>query len=247
MARRPPPWSVVIESNIGGGKSTCLGLLQKNSDFQCHYEPVHKWENMPCSNGQQINLLHDFYSNPNLYAFELQEWARLTFLQDLLASGPPKGAGTVLAHIRERCVFSCEVFVAAGQFLTPAQETIVTGWQELLWDANGLGSYKLRPDVVIYLQVSPDTCLARVRNRNRTGEESITRQYLGRLENEYQRWLKRLKTQGVRVVHVAAEGPPQEVARRVEKCIRSLAFTYRPSSRPSLPTLCQGASSHQKD
>jgi deoxyadenosine/deoxycytidine kinase len=202
---------------------------------------------MPCSNGQQINLLSEYYSNPHMYAFELQEWARLTFLQDLLASGPSKGSGTVLAHIRERCVFSGEVFVAAGEFLTPVQETIVTSWQKLLWEANGLGSYRLRPDVLVYLQVSPDTCLDRIRKRKRTGEENITRQYLGRLENEYQKWLKRMKTQGVRVVHVAAEGPPQEVARRVEKCIRSLAFTYRPSSQSWWPTLCQGASPHQKD
>jgi deoxyadenosine/deoxycytidine kinase len=156
---------------------------------------------MPCSNGQRVNLLNEYYSNPHLYAFELQEWARLTFLQDLLASGPPKSSGALLAHVRERCVFSGEVFVAAGKILTPVQETIVTGWQELLWTADGLGSHKLRPDVLIYLQVTPDTCLARVRKRSRPGEENITRQYLGRLENEYQKWLKRLKTQGVRVWH----------------------------------------------
>ncbi len=183
-------------------------------------EPVCKWERIPINIGQPINLLKEYYSNPNLYAFELQEWARLTFLENTL-SEPPSNQ-PILAQIWERCVFSGDVFVAAGGFLTPLQETITSCWQRFIWDLEYIGPMRIRPDAIIYLKVAPEVCLARVKKRNRTGEENITREYLDRLESEYEKWLKIMKDRGVRIANVDGGRPPEEVAEQVGSCICSL-------------------------
>jgi deoxyadenosine/deoxycytidine kinase len=197
-----------------------MGLLQKRKIFWCQHEPVHKWEKMVDAQGTPFNLLKEYYRNPPLYAFELQEWARLTFLQNTLQE-PPQNQ-PVLAQIWERCIFSGEVFVAAGDFLTPLQVTINKGWQEFIWNLEYVGPMRIRPNAIIYLDVAPDICLARIRSRNRKGEENITRGYLERLEAEYQKWLTGMKQKGVQIANINGELSPEEVARRVERCVRSL-------------------------
>jgi deoxyadenosine/deoxycytidine kinase len=50
------------------------------------------------------------------------------------------------------------------------------------------------PTVLIYLSARPETCLERIKQRNRPQEKNITLEYLQLIHNGYQRLLKEAKT-----------------------------------------------------
>lgn len=212
---RARPLTVVLESNIAGGKSTCIDILQQEPSLFCQSEPVALWESLATAEGDTVNLVLAFYKNPRRFCFELQEIVRLTFLEQL-ETEPPAGRA-VEARVLERCIFSSEVFTRAGGHLTPAQEAIFMHWQEFLWRQESL-----RPDLLIYLEVSPRVCMERVRGRARPGEEKVTWKYLCQLNQQYRRWLRNMSGQGVQIAKVDGDQSKENVAREVQEIIRAV-------------------------
>lgn len=49
------------------------------------------------------------------------------------------------------------------------------------------------PSIVFFLKVSPEVALERIRSRGRSFEHDITLEYLERLDDEYETWLKRME------------------------------------------------------
>ena len=69
--------SIIIEGNIGAGKSTVLNILKQNLDiFKIIEEPVTKWTNI-----DGVNLLKNFYQEPKKWAFPLQVWISATMIE----------------------------------------------------------------------------------------------------------------------------------------------------------------------
>ncbi len=196
-----------------------MDYLQTIPDLFCQKEPVDKWQRLTTKEGEDINLLRNYYQDPCRYAFELQEFIRLTFLE-VLHEDPPIGL-IPYARVCERCIFSCEVFIAASGGLTSTQAAIVHRWHEHLWQEQLSGDRHVKPDLLIFLKVQPKTCLERVRKRNREGEEKVTLSYLLRLDEEYHKWLQSMRVQGVVIDIVNGERSPEVVARDVEELIRS--------------------------
>jgi deoxyadenosine/deoxycytidine kinase len=214
------PWLVILESNIAGGKSTCIEQLKTAKDLFCQREPVTQWECLKTGFNKEVNLLGKYYQDPQKHIFELQELIRLTFLEVLQQK--PFTEAPIHARICERCLFSCEVFIEAGGYLTEIQAAIIEKWQKFLWEEKLEGVGKIRPDLIIFLAVRPQVCLQRVRRRNRPGEGQIDLSYLTQLEHEYEKWLGGMLARGVRVEIISGELHPVEVAEKVEKIVRSL-------------------------
>ena len=65
------PRILTVEGNIGAGKSTFLGELQKRyadrDDIMFLLEPVGIWESVVDEEGK--NMLEKFYDNPKKYSF----------------------------------------------------------------------------------------------------------------------------------------------------------------------------------
>lgn len=76
-AQDTQPFTVLIEGNIGSGKTTFLNHFQKYKDEVCLItEPVEKWRNV---NG--VNLLEKMYNDPKKWAMPFQSYVTLTMLQ----------------------------------------------------------------------------------------------------------------------------------------------------------------------
>jgi deoxyadenosine/deoxycytidine kinase len=212
-----------------------MDYLRAKPDLFCQKEPVDKWQCLTTKEGGDINLLRNYYQDPKKYAFELQEFIRLTFLE-VLHEDPPIGL-IPYARVCERCIFSCEVFIAASGGLTSTQAAIVNRWHEHLWQEQLSGERQVKPDLIIFLKVQPKTCLERVRKRNREGEERVTLPYLTCLDDEYQKWLQSMQIQGVVIDMVDGERSPEVVAQDIEELIRSFESRtmnkeYISSARP---------------
>ena len=50
------------------------------------------------------------------------------------------------------------------------------------------------PEVVIYLQTSPEVAMMRVRQRGRESERALTWEYMNRLHDAYERWAGDMRT-----------------------------------------------------
>jgi deoxynucleoside kinase len=70
------PYTVVVEGNIGSGKTTFLNYFQQFDDVNVLAEPVNKWRDC---NG--FNLLEKLYSDPKKWSFTFQSYVQLTILQ----------------------------------------------------------------------------------------------------------------------------------------------------------------------
>jgi deoxyadenosine/deoxycytidine kinase len=171
---------IIIEGNIGIGKTTYLDLLGEFPDesIELKKEPVDVWI--------QLGLLDTFYKDPVRWAYTFQSVAFPTRLS--IAAAPrenPKGV-----RILERSVFADKICFAAAQYE-------VGNINEMEWNAYCLW-YKIMmdkfPEVqaydkIIYLRATPEACIRRIKERSRDAEVDIDIGYLRLLHSKYEKWL----------------------------------------------------------
>jgi deoxyadenosine/deoxycytidine kinase len=153
---------VVIDGNIGSGKTTQLGLLEKKG-WKVRREPIDEWP------------LEEFYKDPKRWAF----YFHMVILQTLR---PFKTPGTV---IYERSLLSSRwVFwpVLLKQKVVTAQEDETYG---KFYD-----QYAWYPDVYIFLSKDLDLAWEHIQKRHQAGDTGVTREYLGELAEEYKKLLR---------------------------------------------------------
>lgn len=130
------------------------------------------------------NLLERFYSNPERFAYEFQNYVFLTRLRQNRTSWE----GEKPLRLLERSVFSDRlVFVRAvheAKWMDDMQLKLYDSWfQPMLQDIPGLV-----PDGFIYLRADPSTCLGRLKKRARSEEVGVDLSYLEGLHVKHEDW-----------------------------------------------------------
>ena len=167
---------VVVEGNIGSGKSTVLHALARmhaaSGGVMVRQEPVDAPE--------WAALLALASSSPRRWAFTLQV---AVFVQMALRSRTcdvETERGRVWLEVAERDVHSALAFVRVGVEVGTLSDVEASTIKKLiLLHEQGGGR---RPDVLVYLASPAEACLKRVRSRQRVGEESVSLEYLSALE-----------------------------------------------------------------
>lgn len=185
---------LAVEGNIGAGKSTFLdvlsdGSLELQDIIEIVPEPVEEWQRVEMTSGanetQNVNLLDQFYKDPKKYAYAFQHYVLLTRMQkDRNARSSAKPL-----QILERSIFSDRmVFVRAmheAGFLGDLELSIYDSWFSMQ-----IGQDRaLTPDGFIYLKARPETCIKRLRHRNRSEEAGVDEKYLENLHDKHESWL----------------------------------------------------------
>ena len=171
---------ILLEGNIGAGKTTVGKALAASGVFGFLEEPTKAWRE-----GFASNMLELFYSDTERWAFTFQICAFIT---------RAKTWSEVLAltdHTRvllERSIF-CDRYVFAENcyrtgLLTASEYQLYCGLWEFL-----VSNYCQEPDTIIYLRTPPETCLDRIKARGRPEEMGITLEYLRQLEGLHDEWL----------------------------------------------------------
>lgn len=153
---------VVIDGNIGSGKTTQLNLLEKRG-FRVRREPIDEWP------------LEEFYKDPKRWSF----YFHMVILQTLR---PLKTKDVV---VYERSLLSSRwVFwpVLLKQNLVTKEEdaTYSKFYEQFAW----------YPDLYIFLSKKPELAWEHIQQRHQTGDSGVTKEYWLELDEEYTKLLK---------------------------------------------------------
>jgi deoxyadenosine/deoxycytidine kinase len=177
---------ICIDSNIAGGKTTQLNLLEKELKktdylYKIYKEEVSKW--------QEEGWLNKFYEDmkKNSFGFQMRVLLSqieqgnsfyhndgITQLYDIIISER--------SPLTNRHVFG-EILLDDGDLQPIEYELFNKYYEKFAWF----------PDIIIYIHVSPSICFERVMKRNRGSEKLIPLEYLEKLDKKYEELLKNQK------------------------------------------------------
>ena len=155
-----------IAGLIGAGKTTLAKALGDHLDIPVYYEPVGDNE-----------YLADFYRETARYAFQTQIYLlnrRFQQHQEIIWRG---GSAVQDRTIYEDAVFA-KTLVQAGLMEERDYRTYLQLFRHM-------SNFMCRPNVIVFLDLSPASSLARIRERSRDVETGITLEYLEGLYANY--------------------------------------------------------------
>lgn len=163
---------IAIAGNIGAGKTTLTQLLAKNFNWKPQFEDV-----------DQNPYLDDFYNNMEKWAFYLQIYflgSRFRQIKEIRDSG--------LDIIQDRTIHEDAYIFASnlhdmGLLMTRDYENYLTVF-------NLMNSFVQAPDLLIYLRATIPTLVKQIQMRGREYESTISIEYLSRLNEKYEEWIK---------------------------------------------------------
>lgn len=159
-----------IAGMIGAGKSTLATRLGELLELPVYYEPVDDNE-----------YLSDFYRDTATYAFATQIYLlnrRFQQHQEIIWRG---GGGVQDRTIYEDAVFA-KMLVKLGLMEDRDFQTYLSLFRHM-------SNFMCRPSVIIYLDVSPERSMDRIRMRDRDVESGISLDYLKALYQEYEAFI----------------------------------------------------------
>lgn len=163
---------IAIAGNVGVGKSTLTGLLAERLGWEPFFEAV---DDNP--------YLADFYGDMRAWSFHSQIYflsRRLRHHRQLLDRQN--------SVVQDRSVYEdAEVFAQNLYLQGDMDERDHRSYRELY---EVLTSFLPPPDLVVYLRASTPTLLSRIAKRGRDYEQSIAPDYLERLNQLYEEWIK---------------------------------------------------------
>lgn len=175
-----------VEGNIGTGKSTFLEMIEKNFGdmYQVIYEPVDIWTNFKDSSGK--NILQYFYEDQKRFAYTFQNTAFVSRVEKLEEIDSSKEAIFI-----ERSIWSDKNIFARNCFesgmLNEIEYKLYTKWFNWLEKNIRLGEYEF-----VYLKCDPETSFARMKNRKRAEESGVSFEYIQKIHQKHEEWMKDL-------------------------------------------------------
>ena len=194
MTEYTRPLIISVDGNIGSGKSTLVSKLRtraKNrNDIVFVDEPVKEWENIKDKDGK--NMIQKFYGNVKKYAFAFQMMAYISRLAELKEAYQKAIDDKISIIITERSVETDRMVFAQmlhdeGDIESVEFEIYTKWFDHFIKD--------MKVDHYVYIDASSITCDARIKKRNRSGE-NIPIEYLEKCQKYHQDWLSRPSTKG---------------------------------------------------
>lgn len=159
-----------IAGLIGAGKTTLATALGKHLDLPVYYEPV-----------DDNAYLADFYRDTARYSFATQIYLlnrRFQQHQEIIW----RGGGAV----QDRTIYEDAVFAKTLVDQNLLDERDYRTYLQLF---RHMSNFMCRPNLIVYLDLTPETSMERVLERSRGVESGITLGYLTALHAEYERFI----------------------------------------------------------
>lgn len=163
---------VAIAGNIGAGKTTLTGLLAKHFKWEAQYEDV-----------IDNPYLEDFYNKMDRWSFNLQVYflsSRFRQILDIRESGKK--------IIQDRTIYEDSRIFAPNLHAMGLMSTRDYENYKSLFEL--MEAVTKAPDLLIYLRSTVPNLVAQIQKRGREYENSISIDYLTKLNDRYEEWIK---------------------------------------------------------
>lgn len=163
---------IALAGNIGSGKTNLSKVLAQRLNWQLCLEPV-----------EENPYLVDFYQDMKYWSFHSQIFYLTKSLQ--YNQNLKNCTGSI---IQDRSIYENAEIFAKNLF----QEKILSqrDWQTYNDYYQAIKQTVIVPDLLVYLQAPVDMLMQRIAKRNRDAEQAIERQYVEKLNNLYENWIK---------------------------------------------------------
>lgn len=224
-------FKLVVEGNIGAGKTTLIRTLERafadlSVSFETFAEPLELYQSASSSrsNGREVDVLSLMNSGANV-AVSFRLLAMAGHWRNAIKARSSLVPSAV--HIFERELNTVrKVFGDHRREETLPDDQIVA--IDLIYDM--VSETIPEADAFIYVNTSPDTCLARVVQRARVGESNYNIEYLRELDVYYRNLIVEEAAAGKSVYIIDNAGDRDEANERARECAKailsSLNVTY---------------------
>lgn len=163
---------IAIAGNIGAGKTTLTALLAKHYKMEAHFEDV---DDNP--------YLDDFYANMERWSFNLQvHFLNSRFRQIVDFRTNKKDI------IQDRTIYEdAHIFAPNLHSMGLLSHRDYANYTSLF---ALMEEFVAPPDLLIYLRSSISTLVNQIQKRGREYESSISIDYLNKLNQRYEDWIK---------------------------------------------------------
>ena len=162
---------IAIAGNIGAGKTSLAELLAKHYKWEAHFEDV-----------IDNPYLDDFYNHMERWSFNLQIYFLKSRFQQLLKIKESKKL-----IIQDRTIYEdAHIFAPNLKAMGLMNQRDFKNYQELF---ELLESLMKGPDLLVYLRSSIPNLVNKIHKRGRDYENSISIDYLSRLNERYEAWI----------------------------------------------------------
>ena len=175
---------LAIAGNIGSGKTTLTGLLAKHYNYEAQYEDV---DDNP--------YLDDFYEEMQRWSFNLQIYFLRSRFEQVIRVREEN-----LDVIQDRTIYEdANIFAPNLHAMGLMTNRDFDNYSSLF---NLMESLVEAPDLLIYLRSSIPNLVSQIHKRGRDYENSISIDYLSRLNERYEAWIHGYKKGRLLVIDV---------------------------------------------
>ncbi len=193
---------IAIAGNIGAGKTTLTRLLAKHFDWEPEFEDV-----------LENPYLEDFYDDMARWSFNLQIYflnSRFRQILEIRESGKD--------IIQDRTIYEDAYIFAPNLHAMRLMSDRDYNNYKSLFDL--MESVTKSPDLLIYLRSSVPNLVKQIQKRGRDYENSISIDYLNKLNERYESWVKdydKGKLLVIDVDHIDFVDNPEHLGNIIEK------------------------------
>ena len=196
------PTIVCIDANIGAGKSTLLAKLAERGCTVLQ-EGVEHWG----------DILQRFYHDPARWAFSLQVAIALDMARQY---------DKMSSMVEEEVVFVERGPHSAMCFVRNSVQAGHMDQEELKLYTKMHNVLGWKPDVLVVIDVDTNTCLQRIKQRNRAGEDAIDLNYLVAIDTEHKKMISALSDTTMSIIRLDGRKSPDVLVKDVLDAFRTL-------------------------
>ena len=162
---------IAIAGNIGAGKTSLTKLIAKHYNWEANFEDV-----------IDNPYLDDFYNHMERWSFNLQVYFLKSRFQQLLSFKDNKKT-----IVQDRTIYEdAHIFAPNLNAMGLMNQRDFKNYQQLF---DLVESLIEGPDLLIYLRSSISNLVSKIHKRGREYENSISIDYLSRLNERYEAWI----------------------------------------------------------
>lgn len=175
---------VAIAGNIGAGKTTLTKLLAKHYKWEAHYEDV-----------VENPYLEDFYNKMERWSFNLQIYFLNSRFRQILQI---RESGKKI--VQDRTIYEDAYIFAPNLHAMGLMANRDFENYKSLFDL--MESVVQGPDLLIYLRSSIPNLVSQIHKRGREYENTISIDYLSRLNERYEAWIHNYDKSNLLIIDV---------------------------------------------